>query len=66
MDEESRRLLRVLLHRVLHWQESAEATAVIEPPLEFVNHDAVTVSSIGLLRQLFALFVAWEEVVAIK
>jgi len=61
MDEESRRLLRVL-----HWQESAEATAVIEPSLESVNHDAVKASSIGLLRQLFALFVAWEEAVAIK
>jgi len=55
-----------MLLRVLHWQESAEATAAIVSSLEFVNHDAVKVSSIGLLRQLFALFVAWEEVVAIK
>jgi len=56
----------MLLLRVLHWQESAGATAAIVSSLEFVNHEAVKVSSIGLLRQLFALFVAWEEVVAIK
>ena len=55
----------------VHWQESAEATAVIEPLQEFVNHDAlmqVLVSStIGLSQKiLFALFVVLVELVAIK
>ena len=65
--------MQLMLQRVcVHWQESAEATAVIAPSQEFVNHDALkqvlASSTIGLMQKiLFARFVAkLVELVAIK